>query len=551
MEWRSRHTMRTSLAIALLTATALPSLGQATHPVSERCAALARLSVPHATIETAQWVPAGAGASANLAGGALPGLKLLKADYQKLPAFCRVAIKDQPSSQSDIKVEIWLPAAQWNGKYRAQGNGGFAGYVDYRALAAAVGQGYATASTDTGHSGGPDPTLQSGFALHHPEAVIDFGWRAIHEMTLEAKQVIRAFYGRPQQYSYFASCSNGGRQALMEAQRFPTDYNGILAGDPANNWTTLVSSGVWVVQQLQATPTSYIPAAKIPAIASAVLAACDAKDGVRDGILNDPRQCHFDPESMLCKNGDSDLCLLPGQVKTLKQLYAGVHDASGRQAFPGLLPGAETGVGGWVPWVVGESPDKSAGVAFGVGFFRNFVYENPDWSPAGYHFDQALKLANRKLAQTLNANDANLEPFAAAGGKLILYQGWNDPAVPALSTLDYYNSVLRALGRNQTDAFARLYMVSGMQHCDGGPGPTNFGQSPYMPAAAASHDVFTALEQWVEQDKAPGTLIASKFLAGNKAPVMTRPICPYPEAVEYRGKGSISDAQNFTCSSAR
>lgn len=478
----------------------------------------------------------------------MPRARWRALQYGTLPAFCRLYLEDKPSPESDIKIEIWLPGeSRWNGKYRGQGNGGFAGSIDYRALAAAVRQGYATAATDTGHTDPGRSGLEAAFAVGHPEQVKDFGWRAVHEMTLKAKAALQAFYGRQPRYSYFASCSDGGREGLMEAQRFPSDYNGILAGDPANNWTALQAAAMWDEQQMELTPTSYIPAEKVPAIAAAVLDACDAKDGVRDGILNDPRQCHFNPESMLCRNGDSDICLLPDQVETLKKLYEGPQDPNGRQIFPGFLPGAENGRGGWIPWITGLGPRQSIGYRIGGGFIGDFVYQDPDWNPSTYNIHQALQLADKKLAKTLNATDPQLGPFAAAGGKLILYQGWSDPAVPALSTLDYYNSVVNLLGAGRTDGFVRLYMIPGMQHCAGGPGATRFGQIPYSARGNASHDIFTALEQWVEQGKAPGRLIATKFLPGIKRPVMTRPICPYPESVAYSGHGSTSEASSFFC----
>lgn len=526
----------------------VPAIAQTSVSASRRCTDLAKMSLPHASVLSAQWVPQGVGGSANLKGGPLPRAKQQASVYKKLPAFCRVLLKSQPSAESDIRIEVWLPGSGWNGKYRGQGNGGFAGSIDYGALAAAVREGYATAGTDTGHTDTARRGLQAAFAVNHPEKVKDFGWRAIHEMTLKAKAVIQAYYGREANFSFFASCSDGGREGLMEAQRFPGDYNGILAGDPANNWIALQAAAMWDVHQMELTPTSYIPAAKVPAIAAAVLAACDKNDGVRDGILNDPRQCHFNPESMLCKNGDSEVCLLPGQVETLKKLYAGPRDSNGRQIFPGFLPGAENGQGGWIPWITGRGPRQSIGYLIGSGFFRYFVYQNPDWDPGTYNIHDALKLADQNLAQALNANDADLEPFTKAGGKLILYQGWNDPAVPALSTLDYYNGVTKSLGQRRTDAFVRLYMVPGMQHCGGGSGPADFGQDPSGPRGDASHDIFTALEQWVELGRAPGRLIAVKRLPGMAAPLMTRPICPYPEAIKYTGKGSTSQASSFICS---
>ncbi len=265
----------------------------------------------------------------------------MTAFLKSLPAFCRVRVEAHPTSDSDIKIEVWMPQSGWNGKFQAQGNGGFAGQIDYRGMALAVSHGYATAGTDTGHSGS---AVDAGWALGHPEKIIDFGYRAIHVMTDIAKQTITAFYQEKPKHSYFGSCSNGGREALMEAQRYPEDYDGILAGAPANYWSHLLVGALWDAQATTLDPASYIPSSKLPAIAAAVNSACDAQDGVKDGVLNDPRQCHFDPAVLTCKSGDNDQCLTPPQVTALKKLYQGAHDSHG-QIFPGFLPGAETGEG--------------------------------------------------------------------------------------------------------------------------------------------------------------------------------------------------------------
>lgn len=535
--------MRGLWVIAALSFTAcLQANGQATPSMSAKCASMTSITLPNAKVTLAELVPA-AGSSA------LPEAKELEALYRTLPAFCRVAVQDRPTSDSDIKIETWLPVTGWNGKYRGQGNGGFAGAIDYRAMAAAVREGYATAGTDTGHTDSGHMGLDASFALGHPEKVKDFGWRAVHEMTLKAKAIVAAYYGMQPKRSYFASCSDGGREALMEAQRFPQDYDGILAGDPANDWTHLLTAAMWDVHGMFETPDSYIPARKVPAIAAAVRAACDAQDGVGDGVLNDPRRCRFDPETMLCKHGDADNCLLPAQVETIKNIYAGPRDATGRQIFPGYLPGAEDGPGGWIPWITGPAPHESMFYFFSVGYFSNFVYEKKNWDYRNYNVNQALSLADKKTALALNATDPDLKPFFAHGGKLILYHGWNDPAIPALSTVDYYNAVVNRLGKKSVDTSLRLYMVPGMHHCEGGPGATAFGQDPAVARSDAQHDVFTALEQWVENGVAPGRLIVKKFVAGNPANgvAMSRPLCPYPLTAKYNGKGNTNKAKKFVC----
>lgn len=507
----------------------------------DSCEKLAGAKIPGATITLAQTVAAG-----TFAGPPAPSGADLSALYKSLPAFCRVVAEAKPTADSDIKIEVWLPVAGWNGKLQGLANGGFAGLIDYPGLGAAMSRGYAATATDTGHAGSP---IDASWALGHPEKVIDFGHRGIHEMTRVAKETVHAFYGKTVQRSYFAGCSDGGREALMEAQRYPADYDGILAGAPANYWTALLSTAAFDTQALTLDPASFIPRAKIPAIAAAVLAACDELDGVRDGILNDPRQCHFDPATIECKAGeDNDKCLTAPQGAALKKIYAGPHDAQGRQVFPGFLPGAEEGQGGWETWITGAAPAKGLIAFFGIGYFSNMVYEKADWDYKTFSVDAGLKLAEEKTASALNATDADLTPFKARGGKLIVYHGWDDPAIPAINTVNYYQSVLAKMGQGEADSFVRLYMVPGMQHCGGGPGPDSFGGSVQQTFDDPQHSMHAALEQWVEKGAAPSTIIASKFSAEDKQnPKMTRPLCAYPQAAKYKGSGDKNDAANFVC----
>jgi feruloyl esterase len=499
-----------------------------------KCAALNALDLPSAKITSASIVPAAA---------SLSGIRLPPALAARLPAFCRVRITDRPSPDSDINIELWLPVDGWNGRFRGTGNGGFAGVIYFTEMAAAVTEGYATAGTDTGHAG-----AEPDFALGHPEKVVDFGWRAVHDMTVASKTVLAAFYGKPPAHSYFASCSDGGREALMEAERFPADYDGILAGAPAYNWTGLVTAGMAKLTAMKSSPDRELPAAKVPAIAAAVRAACDAKDGVKDGVLNDPRTCGFDPATMLCKDGDAKDCLTPGQVATLKNFYTPVKDPSGKEIMPGMLPGAEDGGNGWASWITGTPGHESLGEFFAQGFFRNFVHEQANWTFHDFDLAKDTRLAIDKTAAALNATDTNLKPFSARGGKLILYHGWNDPAIPALSTVKYFDGLRQTLGAKATDDSTRLYMVPGMQHCGGGPGANDFGQSGTNARADAQHDVFTALEQWVEAGNAPGPLVAKKYLTDNpaKGVEFTRPLCPYPAAAKYVS-GDTNDAKSFIC----
>ena len=418
-----------SLAMMVLMLLFLPRWAQAQGSEgAASCESLARLKIARAKVLSAQTVAAGGfttppNVTAWLAGN--------PAFYKTLPAFCRLSVEAMPSSDSSIKIEVWMPLnGGWNGTLHGGGNGGFAGEIGYQQLGGEVANGSVGVGTDTGHAaGGTD----ASWALGHPEKVADFGYRGIHEMTRVAKAAIQAYYGKAPAHSYFSGCSNGGRQALMEAQRYPDDYDGILAGAPANFWTHLLTKALYDSQVTTIDPASYIPPAKLPVIAHAVNAACDAQDGVTDGILNDPRQCHFDPASMLCKEGDSEKCLTSAQVIALKKLYAGPDDAKGHKIFPGYLPGAEDGPGGWEPWITGTAPGKSLLFAFGGGFYSNMVYGKADWNYKEANVDAALRQAETK-APLLNSTDPDLTPFKKHGGKLILYHGWEDPAISALNT---------------------------------------------------------------------------------------------------------------------
>lgn len=520
----------------------IPSSAQNTSWAQQSCEKLSQLMLAKAKVVSAQAIDSGAFTPPAATAPWLAGSPEL---YKSLGAFCRVVVEAMPSTDSSIKIEAWMPAEGWNGRFRGQGNGGFAGEIDYHGLALAVGQKYASAATDTGHSaGGTD----AQWALGHPEKVIDFGYRAIHEMTQIAKTLIKAFYGNPPQHAYFAACSNGGRQALMEAQRFPADYDGILAGAPANFWTHLLTTALANAQATTLDSASYIPSSKLPSLARAVDAACDAQDGVSDGVLNDPRQCKFDPASLLCKAGDSNECLTAPQITALKKLYEGPHDASGSLIFPGYLPGAEDGPSGWGAWITGTEPGKSLLFAFGGGYFSNMVYEKSDWDYKSTKVGDGLKAAEKKTAKILNATDSNLGPFKAHGGKLILYHGWNDAAISALNAVNYYNSMASKMGQAETEAFSRLYMVPGLQHCGGGPGANSFGQLG-QGAPDPQHNIELALEQWVEKGIAPSEILATKFEDDDpsKGVKFTRPLCPYPQVAKFKGNGDPNDAANFVC----
>jgi Tannase and feruloyl esterase len=513
---------------------------------TDPCANLARLQLPTATITQAQLVPAGtfSGPPAAFSGTDLTPF------YKSLPAFCRVVAEAKPTADSDIKLEVWLPASGWNGKLQGIGNGGFAGIIDYYQIGAAMKKGYASTATDAGHTGSP---IDASWALGHPEKVVDFGHRGIHEMTRVAKAVIQSYYGSNPKHSYFAGCSDGGREALMEAQRYPTDYDGILAGAPANYWSALLSTAVIDTQALTVDPASFIPQSKLPTISAAVLAACDELDGVRDGILNDPRQCHFDPATIQCKAGEeSDKCLTAPQIAALKTIYDGLHDSTGHQIFPGFMRGAEDGPGGWGLWITGPAPARSLMTYFGFGFYTYMVYEKTDWNYKTFTLAPGMKAAEDKTAAALNATDPNLKPFRSAGGKLILYHGWEDPAIPSVNSVNYYDSVVTTLGKPVAASFVRLYMLPGVQHCGGGPGPDTFGQvGDWFSPDDPQHNARFALEQWVEKGTAPDTIIATKPnddpQKPQAQPKMTRPLCAYPESAKYKATGDTNDAANFVC----
>ena len=509
------------------------------------CESLGDLNLPDTTITSTQSVPAGSFKPA----GADP--------IQNLPAFCRVEGVVKPTKDSDIRFEVWMPNLGWNGKFRAVGNGGFAGTINYDDMGSAVRLGHATASTDTGHRGGAS---DASWALRHPEKVTDWGYRAIHELTVKAKAITQAFYGQAPRWSFFEGCSNGGREGLVEAQRFPEDYDGILAGAPDNPWTRLAAALYNAQAPGVTNPNSYIPASKISTISAAVLAACDAQDGVTDGILDDPRQCHFDPSTLLCPGPESDSCLTSAQVGQLKKIYAGIRSSQGQQIFPGYMPGGEEGEGGWKGWITGSGPDKGLMSIYGLNYFRYMVFDNPAWDYRTVSVERALQMADAKTARVVNATN-NLGPFKAHGGKLVLYTGWSEPVVPALLTTGYYDSVVAKLGQRETESFVRLYVAPGMQHCYGGPGPNFFGQfdlsslGPNTQQVSTNrnpqHNISSALEQWVETGVAPGAIIATKFvndLDPSQGIKMTRPLCPYPQIAKYKGYGDTKDAANFVCS---
>jgi pimeloyl-ACP methyl ester carboxylesterase len=486
------------------------------------CESLTSLTLPNTTITLAMSVAAGAFTPEKSAAG-IPTPPPVP-PYTKLPAFCRVAVSVKPVADSDIRFELWMPASGWNGKFVGVGNGGYSGEIWYWAMTEPLARGYATASTDTGHRGS---VVDASFAAGHPEKWTDFAYRAVHEMTVKSKAIIAAFYGNPTRRAYWNGCSTGGRQGLMEAQRYPEDYDGIIAGAPANYMSRLSAQFIWVSQALHKEPGSFIPPDKLQVLHSGVVNACDARDGVKDGILENPASCKFDPAVLACKGPDTSSCLTPPQVEAARQIYGGsVNPRTKQVLFPGLAPGAELG------WSTGVGQVMKEPIPLVTGIFKFVVFNDPAWDYRNYDFDKDDERA-RQASRSIDALDANLKKFFDRGGKLLQYHGWADPGIPPQNSIDYYDGVLAVHGgASKVNDSYRLFMVPGMDHCGGGEGPDRF-------------DALSALDTWVEKKQPPNQILASRTRDGTVD--RTRPLCPYPQVAVYKGSGSTDDAMNFTC----
>ena len=503
----------------------------------QTCEALKNLTLDHVTITSATSV------------AAAPS-KQQKPPEITVPPHCAVAGVARPTSDSEIGFLLWLPPAdKWNGKYMQRGNGGWAGAISSNSLFRSLTLGYAVSATDDGHRGqGSLPS--ASWAVGHPEKLIDFGYRALHETALASKAILHAYYGKPNVHAYFAGCSDGGREALAEAERYPEDFDGIIAGAPANHWTHHFTGFLWNEQALNAKPESKIAVAKLPAIQKAALAQCDSLDGVKDGLIEDPRACHFDPSVLLCKGPENASCLTQPQIEALRKIYAGPKDpVTGEQIYPGYEPGTEADPTGWGPWILGQIQP-----AFANSFFGQAVHEDPQWNWRNANLHNELRLADEKTAFILNSGSPDLRSFHAHGGKLIQYHGWADAAIAPRDSIAYYEQVRAFLLRypdprstNPKDikSFYRLFMVPGMQHCAGGQGPTSFGNNETNSATEdADHDVVLALDRWVTQDIAPDRIIGSGSVGGTH---LTRPLCAYPAVSRYKGQGDTNAAENFAC----
>jgi feruloyl esterase len=504
----------TRLLTAFVAASVLSPVGGllvAPTSAADACESLTSVKLPNTTVTLAQMVAAGGFAAP---AGSAP------AAAKKLPAFCRVAATLRPSHDSDIKVEVWMPASGWNGKFMAVGNGAFTGSIAYPAMMSELLRGYAVASTDTGHTGGG-----AAWALGHPEKAIDFGWRAVHEMAVASKQIIAARYNAAPRFSYWNGCSAGGRQGMQEAQRFPGDFDGIIAGAPGLDWTGRAALAVRVAKELERDEAARLGQAQRQLLHAAVLNACDGLDGVTDRLIEDPKRCTFDPGALLCKGNDEGSCLTSAQVATARLIYSPAANATTKRQVAGLFPGSELGWSdlGWT----------GSARATGLDQFRFLVFGDPAWDVQQFNLDTDLARAEQSDNNTINALNPNLKPFFDRGGKLLQYHGWADPQISPGNSTEYYARVIEALGgAAAVSGSYRLFMAPGMGHCGGGEGPNTF-------------DMVAALEAWVESLRPPDQIIASHSTGGRVD--RTRPLCPYPQVAAYRGTGSIDEAANFVC----
>jgi hypothetical protein len=485
-------------------------------PVS--CEQLEQLDLPQVDIARSNVIKAGA---FNSGEGA----------YSRLPSFCRVAGTIRPTSDSDIRFEVWMPASGWNGKFVGVGNGAWAGSIMYAAMIEPLSRGYATAASDSGHQG---ESLDASFAAGHPEKLVDFGHRGTHEMTVAAKAIIAAYYGRNTSRSLFASCSTGGRQALMEAYRYPEDYDGISSMAPANPMIGLMVSSLWTGSATARDPASHISPAQFAFVHEAAVKSCDADDGVVDGIISAPRQCHFDPAELECKGAnagnigaDTPGCLTKTQVASLLAIYQGPRNPRTNES---IFPGFERGSEAMLPiQTSGTAPFPAV-----LSYFRDLVFMDPKWDFRTFDYDKDVTDALHRHSDIVDIPSTGLDRYLASGRKLLLSHGWADPLIPPMTSVNLYQELTARLDAQKAQN-ARLFMIPGMGHCGGGNGPFAF-------------DVIGAIDQWVESGRAPNRIVASNPPG---TPVRTRPLCPFPEQAIYSGMGSTDDEKSFRCEAVK
>jgi len=483
------------------------------------CESVSSLSLPNTTITLSQTVAAGSFTAPGR--GGQRGQQLTD-----LPEFCRVQATLKPSSDSDIKMELWMPATSaWNGKLRGTGNGGLGGGagINAGALANGVRRGYATAGNNTGHEG------DSSYAIDHPEKIKDFGYRSAHEMTVASKAIVKAFYGTAAKYSYMAEGGGGTIAALSSAQRYPDDYDTIAVTGMSSYLTRHTFGQMWIWQATHKDAASFIPPEKYAVLHKAALDACDALDGLKDGIIGDVARCTFDPAVTLCKSGDGADCLTASQVEAAKKVYAGPHNPrTGEEIYSPLYPGSELG---WAQLAGGDVP-----LGIPVEFFKYYVFRDPNWDykTRPINFDSDVTASNRPDIQPVNAVDPDLGKFFARGGKLLLVDGWADTAVPPKVAIDYRLAVMRKLGPKTVNASMRFFMVPGMGHGPGTNGAENF-----------NFDALSLIEQWKEHGKAPDQLVVEHYKDGKL--VGTRLVCQYPQVAVYKGSGDAENSASYSC----
>lgn len=530
----ARHHAVAAILLATGWTTAAAAAPKGHDDAAARCTALASMPIAEGRVESAALVVE----------EAVP-----KPGVPPVPAHCEIRLSLRPTPDSNIAVLVWLPPAAWNGRFQGVGNGGFAGNLNTGDLAIAVRRGYAAVTTDTGH-GLVSPTV---WAKGHPERIKDYGYRAIHLAAVVGKQVTTGYFGRPPSRAYFSACSNGGRQALMEAERYPDDYDGILAGAPAADFTGLVEasfgSNAVALEKTPIRPTQTL------AIAAAVLKQCDALDGVRDGIIANPSVCRFDPEVLHCRAAATAQCLTGEQIAALRKIYQGPTAPDGRTLTPGFSVGGETEVApsqGWGMWIFsGDKPAIQRG--FISGFEEGFMGA-PHWSPAGFDPFAAYAAAKARYGAVLDADNPDLSAFARRGGKLIVYHGWSDPAIPPQASIKFVGRVRQAFGAG-ADGFLRLFMVPGMQHCWMGEAPWAFNPVAAKRPARPETDIAAALEQWVEKGVAPDQVVAYQPVdamaplvdSADARIVRTGLICAYPKVARYDGRGDPKRAASYAC----
>jgi len=500
-------------------------LAIASPAAAKDCGQLAGAALPQGKVTAATLVPAGEFKLAPSAGGPPPGVAAT--GFKSLPAFCRIEATLTPTADSDIKVEVWMPASGWNGKFVGIGNGVWAGSISYFQLGEPLSRGYAVAATDTGHTGNG---LTADWAVGHPEKLTDFGYRAVHDMTVAAKAAVREFYGQGPKLSLWNSCSTGGRQGLMEAFRYPDDYDAISAMAPANPMTGLMTQSLWTGYQAVRAPGAGLTPAKLQVLHKAYLAQCDEADGLKDGIASAPRACAFDPAAVQCKAGDAPDCLTAVQVQTMHAVYAGpVDPKTGKPVFPGFPPGSELQLAALM-----SAPEP---FPVATSYMRLLVFgDQKGWDFRKFDYGADSAKAEAYAAKALDVSPTELGPYFARGGKLLLSHGWTDGLIPANNTVAFYDKLSSGMPAKQKQEQLRLFMVPGMNHCSGGEGPSAI-------------DTLAAIDAWAAGGKAPETLIAARMPGGPgpQQPPMTRPLCPYPAVARYKGDGPTDKAENFAC----